>query len=161
GWAAYTPLSIEYAIRTFYRPAIGEQPEWDFDEDSPMPEVQALLTVLREYRPDLIFSLHNHVFTFPTVAVTDDVPGIVDIVAQAAAHGGTSNSRDTAAATGLNTRGGGVLGGPADNPLARIAEYASRHRSNRATLLLLEGPMWRGRGLGHTVVEVATIAEIH
>ena len=159
GWAAHIPLSLENAIRTFYRGAGDEQPEWSFDEDSGMPEVQALVGVLRAYRPDLVFSLHNSEIAFPTVAVTDHVPGIVEVVAQAAAESGFSDFESIGDFIGLTQLGPGVFKSSADSPWTRIADYASRHRAERAALVVLEGSMWRGRDPGLTPIEAAGILE--
>jgi hypothetical protein len=161
GWAAHTPLSIENAIRTFYRPSPPEQPEYNFDENSAMPEVQALAAVIREYRPNLIFSLHNCGIAFPNIMVTDRVSAIVDVVARAAAESGFTNFENIGDFKGLEQLGPGVFHAAADSPWARIADYASRHEADRATVLAVEGPMWRAREPGLTLAEAADIAEKH
>lgn len=68
GWfkGPFTPAN--YA-RHFFRPAPFDQVEWTFPTeyktlkfDSPLPETQALMAVIDEVKPDLLFSLHNSGF---------------------------------------------------------------------------------------------------
>lgn len=65
GWfkGPFTPTN--YA-RHFFRPAMFDQVEWTFPIeyktlrfDQPMPETEALMKVIDEVKPDLIYSLHN------------------------------------------------------------------------------------------------------
>ena len=65
GWfkGPFTPTN--YA-RNFFRPAPFDQVEWTFPIDyktlhfnSPLPETQALMQVIDELKPTLIYSLHN------------------------------------------------------------------------------------------------------
>lgn len=65
GWfkGPYTPTN--YA-RHFFRPAPFDQVEWTFPVDyktlhfdSPLPETKALMAVIDELKPTLIYSLHN------------------------------------------------------------------------------------------------------
>ncbi|QPC84937.1 hypothetical protein G4Y79_11380 [Phototrophicus methaneseepsis] len=65
GWfkGPFTPAN--YA-RNFFRPASHDQVEWTFPIDyktlhfhSPIPETQALMSVIDELQPTLLYSLHN------------------------------------------------------------------------------------------------------
>jgi hypothetical protein len=65
GWfkGGFTPL--RYALN-YYRPPGHEQIEWTFPIDykslhfhSPLPETKALMDVIKEHKPQFMFSLHN------------------------------------------------------------------------------------------------------
>ncbi len=60
------PFTIENYARHFYRPPSYQQVEWTFPVDyktlhfhDPLPETQALMTLIEPTRPDFIYSLHN------------------------------------------------------------------------------------------------------
>ena len=60
------PFTITNYARDFYRPPSHQQVEWTFpinykemDFSSPLPETQALMGLIEEIKPDLIYSLHN------------------------------------------------------------------------------------------------------
>ena len=61
-----TPADRHAYTVGFYRPAMTEQVEWTFPYDagdvsfaSPLPETRALMAVIDELRPSLLYSLHN------------------------------------------------------------------------------------------------------
>lgn len=65
GWFAGPFTPSNYA-RHFYRPAAFEQVEWTFpieyknlSFDAPLPETKALMRVIDETKPKLLYSLHN------------------------------------------------------------------------------------------------------
>ncbi len=65
GWFAGPFTPTNYA-RHFFRPAPYDQVEWTFPVDykelhfnSPLPETQALMQVIDEVQPTLLYSLHN------------------------------------------------------------------------------------------------------
>ena len=65
GWFAGPFTPSNYA-RHFYRPAAFEQVEWTFPIeykklkfDAPLPETKALMQVIDETKPKLLYSLHN------------------------------------------------------------------------------------------------------
>jgi hypothetical protein len=79
GWfkGPFTPTN--YA-RHFFRPAFFDQVEWTFPFDykdlhfhKPLPETQALMRVIDEIKPTLLFSLHNAGFGGVYYYVTEDV----------------------------------------------------------------------------------------
>lgn len=62
----FTPL--KYALN-YYRPADYEQVEWTFPVDykklhfnKPLPETKALMKVIKDFKPDFMYSLHNDEF---------------------------------------------------------------------------------------------------
>ena len=84
GWfkGPFTPTN--YA-RHFYRPARHEQVEWTFPIDyktlkfdDPLPETRALMRVIDETRPKLLYSLHNAGFGGVYYYVSDDCPALYD-----------------------------------------------------------------------------------
>ena len=63
------PFSIANYGRHFYRPPSHQQIEWTFpiqyksiEFDDPLPETRALMTLIKDIRPDFIYSLHNSGF---------------------------------------------------------------------------------------------------
>jgi hypothetical protein len=63
------PFDIERYIRGFYRPVGSRQVEWTFPFrhqamwfDRPLPETRALMALIDELRPRLVYSLHNSAF---------------------------------------------------------------------------------------------------
>jgi hypothetical protein len=63
------PFSVSNYARHYYRPPAHQQVEWTFPIDyktlhfdDPLPETQALMRLIEEVRPDVIYSLHNSGF---------------------------------------------------------------------------------------------------
>ena len=88
GWfkGPFTPTN--YA-RHFYRPARHEQVEWTFPIDyktlkfdDPLPETRALMQVIDETKPKLLYSLHNAGFGGVYYYVSDECPALYDIFHQ-------------------------------------------------------------------------------
>ncbi|MBI1257421.1 MAG: zinc carboxypeptidase [Chloroflexi bacterium] len=88
GWfkGPFTPSN--YA-RHFFRPAPFDQIEWTFPIDykdlhfhSPLPETQALMDVIDEIKPDLLYSLHNAGFGGVYYYVSEPCPPLYDIFSQ-------------------------------------------------------------------------------
>ena len=84
GWfkGPFTPSN--YA-RHFYRPARHEQVEWTFpidyktlQFDDPLPETRALMRVIDETEPRLLYSLHNAGFGGVYYYVSDECPPLYD-----------------------------------------------------------------------------------
>lgn len=85
GWfkGPFTPTN--YA-RHFFRPAFFDQVEWTFPFDyknlhfhKPLPETQALMRVIDEVKPTLLYSLHNAGFGGVYYYVTQECPALYDI----------------------------------------------------------------------------------
>ncbi|MCY3779619.1 MAG: M14 family zinc carboxypeptidase [Chloroflexi bacterium] len=88
GWfkGPFTPTN--YA-RHFYRPARHEQVEWTFPIDyrtlkfdEPLPETRALMQVIDETKPKLLYSLHNAGFGGVYYYVSDECPPLYKIFHQ-------------------------------------------------------------------------------
>lgn len=84
GWfkGPFTPSN--YA-RHFYRPARQEQVEWTFPInykglrfDDPLPETRALMQVIDETKPKLLYSLHNAGFGGVYYYVSDPCPALYE-----------------------------------------------------------------------------------
>lgn len=84
GWfkGPFTPTN--YA-RHFYRPARHEQVEWTFPIDyktlkfdDPLPETRALMRVIDETKPKLLYSLHNAGFGGVYYYVSQECPALYD-----------------------------------------------------------------------------------
>lgn len=63
------PFSLENYARDYYRPPMNQQVDWTFPVDyktvrfdQPLPETQALMTLIEHTRPDFLYSLHNSGF---------------------------------------------------------------------------------------------------
>jgi len=63
------PFSIENYARHYYRPPAYQQVAWTFPIDyktlhfhDPLPETQALMSLIEQVRPDFMYSLHNSDF---------------------------------------------------------------------------------------------------
>jgi hypothetical protein len=85
------PFTPTHYARNFYRPASFEQTEWTFpikyktlDWQTPIPETRALMDVIREVRPDFMFSLHNSGFGGVYYYVSDECPPVYPVFAQLA-----------------------------------------------------------------------------
>lgn len=85
GWfkGPFTPTN--YA-RHFFRPAPFDQVEWtfpfkykDYEFDDPMPETQALMKVIDEVKPTLLYSLHNAGFGGVYYYVTERCDPLYDL----------------------------------------------------------------------------------
>lgn len=68
GWFRGPFTYYNYA-RHFYRPSSAQQVEWTFPLDyktlhfdKPLPETQALMKIIREKKPEFLYSLHNGAF---------------------------------------------------------------------------------------------------
>lgn len=77
------PFTITNYARDFYRPPSHLQVEWtfpinykDMEFDSPLPETQALMTLIEQIKPDLIYSLHNAGFGGAYFYISDDLDSL-------------------------------------------------------------------------------------
>ncbi len=84
GWFAGPFTPSNYA-RHFYRPAAYEQVEWTFPInyknlrfDAPLPETKALMHVIDETQPKLLYSLHNAGFGGVYYYVSQACPPLYD-----------------------------------------------------------------------------------
>lgn len=84
GWFSGPFTPTNYA-RHFYRPARREQVEWTFPIeyknlrfDDPLPETQALMRVIDETQPALLYSLHNAGFGGVYYYVSGECPPLYD-----------------------------------------------------------------------------------
>jgi len=90
GWfdGPFTPLN--YA-KNFYRPPGFQQVEWtfpvqykDLDFADPIPETEALMTIIEEEKPNFIYSLHNAGFGGAYYYVSGDCEPLYDSYRKAA-----------------------------------------------------------------------------
>jgi hypothetical protein len=79
------PFNIYNYARNYYRPIGYEQVEWTFPIDykdlhfhTPLPETQALMTLIQEIKPDFMYSLHNAGFGGAYWYITHDLPELYD-----------------------------------------------------------------------------------
>ena len=79
------PFSPTNYARNFYRPARHEQVEWTFPIeykslkfDDPLPETKALMRVIDETKPELLYSLHNAGFGGVYYYVSDECPALYE-----------------------------------------------------------------------------------
>lgn len=63
------PYTLEHYARNYYRPPAFQQIEWTFPVDyktlhfhNPLPETRALMHLMEQVSPDLLYSLHNSGF---------------------------------------------------------------------------------------------------
>jgi hypothetical protein len=63
------PFSLQAYARDYYRPPMNQQIDWTFPVDyktlhfdAPLPETEALMTLMERIRPDFMYSLHNSGF---------------------------------------------------------------------------------------------------
>jgi len=77
------PFTIENYARHYYRPASFQQIEWTFPIDykslhfnSPFPETQALMSLIREIKPDFLYSIHNSSFGGVYFYITEETPSL-------------------------------------------------------------------------------------
>jgi hypothetical protein len=75
------PFSVQNYARDFYRPPSFQQVEWTFPIDyktlhfhDPLPETQALMTLIEQIEPDFIFSLHNSGFGGAYFYISHEAP---------------------------------------------------------------------------------------
>ncbi len=91
------PYSLYNYCRNYYRPPDHEQVEWTFPIDykelhfhTPMPETQALMRLMEEYKPSLVYSLHNSDFGGAYWYLTRRIPEVYDDFYRAAAKQGVA-----------------------------------------------------------------------
>jgi len=79
------PFTPTHYARHFYRPARHEQVEWTFPIDykslqfaDPLPETRALMQVIDETKPKLLYSLHNAGFGGVYYYVSAECPALYD-----------------------------------------------------------------------------------
>jgi hypothetical protein len=79
------PFSVKHYARQFYRPPSFEQVEWTFPIDyktlhfdDPLPETQALMTLIEQIKPDFIYSLHNAGFGGAYFYISDEAPPLYE-----------------------------------------------------------------------------------
>ena len=79
------PFSIENYARHYYRPPSFQQVAWTFPIDyrtlhfhDPMPETQALMALIEEVRPDLMYSLHNSDFGGVYFYIWEEAPSLYE-----------------------------------------------------------------------------------
>jgi hypothetical protein len=75
------PFSLTAYAKHYYRPPSHFQVEWSFPMDyktlhfdQPLPETQALMTLIEKVKPDFVFSLHNSGFGGVYAYVSHDEP---------------------------------------------------------------------------------------
>ncbi|MFE3445682.1 hypothetical protein ACFXNW_21835 [Nocardia sp. NPDC059180] len=158
--AAVFPLTLEWAIRTFYRPDGAEQPEYDFGSTRTMPETHALMAVIREHLPEVMFSLHNMDIASPWVGTTSDLPGLGEVVNAASRLVRIPSGGPTVDVGEATKLAEGLYLYPEIYQWRKIADYARAHGAARSAVLVLESPMWRAvRFPEITPAEAADIAE--
>jgi len=79
------PFSITNYARHFYRPPGFQQVEWTFPVDyktlhfhDPLPETQALMTLIQQRTPDFIYSLHNSGFGGVYFYISEEAPPLYE-----------------------------------------------------------------------------------
>ncbi|WP_223588887.1 M14 family zinc carboxypeptidase [Neobacillus bataviensis] len=79
------PFNVYTYTRNYYRPIGYEQVEWTFPIDykelhfhNPLPETQALMTLIKEIRPEFMYSLHNAGFGGAYWYLTHDLPELYE-----------------------------------------------------------------------------------
>jgi hypothetical protein len=77
------PFTVGNYARHHYRPASFQQIEWTFPIDykslhfdSPLPETQALMSLIRKVRPDFLYSIHNSGFGGAYFYITEEAPSL-------------------------------------------------------------------------------------
>jgi len=77
------PFSIANYTRHHYRPPSFHQIEWTFPTDyktlhfhDPLPETQAIMSLIEQIKPDLIYSLHNSGFGGIYFYITEEAPSL-------------------------------------------------------------------------------------
>ncbi|GAB2719130.1 YwqJ-related putative deaminase [Nocardia thraciensis] len=160
GFAGYSPLPYEWANRTLARQLGEDQPERNFGSPTDMPETRALEAIIREHRPEMLFSLHNLDIGAPWVAATREIPGLAEAVAAASRLSGLSDGDPIYDMPGAREVVRGLLEIPEGYVWHRIADYAERQGISRPTVIVIEAPMWReGEFSELSLAEAADIAE--
>ncbi len=84
GWFKGPFSTVNYA-RHFYRPPSFQQVEWTFPIDyktlhfhDPLPETQALMTLIGQIEPDFIYSLHNSGFGGAYLYISEDAQALYE-----------------------------------------------------------------------------------
>ena len=79
------PFSIKNYAHHFYRPPSFQQVEWTFPIDyktlhfhDPLPETQALMTLIEQMEPDFIYSLHNSGFGGAYFYISHEAPTLYE-----------------------------------------------------------------------------------
>jgi hypothetical protein len=79
------PFSIENYARHYYRPPAFQQVAWTFPIDyktlhfhDPLPETQALMTLIEQVQPDFMFSLHNSEFGGVYFYIWEEAPPLYE-----------------------------------------------------------------------------------
>jgi hypothetical protein len=77
------PFTLRNYAEHYYRPAMDQQVEWTFPVDykqlhfhEPIPETQALMNLINQIRPELMYSLHNAGFGGVFWYISKDRPQI-------------------------------------------------------------------------------------
>lgn len=85
------PFTLYNYTRNYFRPAGYEQVEWTFPIsykkytfDEPIPETQALMKIIDEINPVLLYSLHNSGFGGAYWYISKDTPEVYDAFHKAA-----------------------------------------------------------------------------
>jgi hypothetical protein len=159
GWYA-GPLTIDHYHRHFYRPALGNQPEWTFpvfDDhayfDRTLPETQALMRVIDELRPQFQYALHNADFGGAYFVVSQNPPGLAEKLMDAVEVCEIPLELNPSETAGWPVAGPGVfVMPPADDMITHqgrdngprphggsSSHYAARHGT---LTLITEAPMW-------------------
>jgi hypothetical protein len=159
GWYS-GPLTVEHYHRHFYRPAVGNQPEWTFpmlDDrspfNSPLPETKALMRVIDRLRPRFQYSLHNADFGAAYFILSREVPGLAAELAEVARACRIPLELGPSEAVGWQVAGPAVFVMPpapelfthnGRGPGPRVHGASSSHYAERhGTLTLItEAPMW-------------------
>ncbi|GGP06836.1 M14 family zinc carboxypeptidase [Oceanobacillus neutriphilus] len=94
------PFDLFTYSRNFYRPVGNQQVEWTFPFDykemkfkNPIPETQALMRLIDEYKPDFIYSLHNAGFGGAYWYITHDMPALYNSLRKSATKQGIPLNR--------------------------------------------------------------------
>lgn len=77
------PFTVGHYARHYYRPASYQQIEWTFPIDyktlhfnSPLPETQALMSLIRKVSPDFLYSIHNSGFGGAYFYISEEAPSL-------------------------------------------------------------------------------------
>ena len=87
------PYTLYQYARNFYRPASTQQVEWTFPLDyktlhfnAPLPETKAVMALIEQVKPDLLFSLHNSAFGGAFWYVNEKSDALIEALPAAAAR---------------------------------------------------------------------------
>ncbi|HEY4600318.1 MAG TPA: M14 family zinc carboxypeptidase [Cerasibacillus sp.] len=91
------PFNVYNYTKNFFRPGSIEQVEWTFPIEyknlkfnDPMPETEAIMKVIRETKPEFLYSLHNAGFGGAYWYITHEFEDIYDELREAALRQGVS-----------------------------------------------------------------------